>query len=272
MQELRSSALGESDLPELRARFDADGYLLFRGVVDAGRAEALAEQISAVLDDLGVAVGDDAALEVFRDAQDEFNAAVQRLELFHALSYDPGLLEVVTAVCGEVFVLPRRLCRVILPGIEEFVTPPHQDFAYVGGSDRTVTAWLPLRDCSVEDGSLRVLVGSHHRGLLPGKAGTPLVMFRVEVDEHDAAWASADFQAGDVLLFHPMTVHAGNSNRSDRTRLSTDYRYQSPLDPVAARSLTPNGHPRVPDWPELLAGETWDAQRWLSVPPNLNVV
>jgi ectoine hydroxylase-related dioxygenase (phytanoyl-CoA dioxygenase family) len=47
---------------------------------------------------------------------------------------------------------------------------------------------------------------------------------------------------GDVLFLHSLTVHQGRDNRSDRLRLSCDYRYQPRSHPVRADSLEPHLH------------------------------
>jgi len=39
-------------------------------------------------------------------------------------------------------------------------------------------------------------------------------------------WVSGDIYAGDVLMFHSLTVHAASPNLSDRMRISMDCRFQ----------------------------------------------
>src|SRR5690606_15777914 len=57
-------------------------------------------------------------------------------------------------------------------------------------------------------------------------------------------WRTAEYRAGDVLIFTIFTVHASLDNRSDRIRLSTDSRYQSADEPADERWIGPNpiGH------------------------------
>jgi hypothetical protein len=266
-----SSLLGEPDA--LRAQFDADGYVFVCGVLDVEQVNLFATEVKGILRALGLLeVGED-ALDRFRRTRTEFYAAVQRLELFHAIAHDPSLVGIVRALVGEdAFAHPQKLLRAILPGIEELVTPPHQDYAYIRGAERTVTAWLPLRTCRVADGALRVLVGSHRRGPLPLRPSSTVSGSRVEVDEDDGDWATADLEPGDVLMFHSMTVHGAMPNTSPRIRLSADFRFQSASEPIAARSLKPSGYPQVPDWPELLADVGWNPERWLAVEDSVTVV
>jgi len=39
-------------------------------------------------------------------------------------------------------------------------------------------------------------------------------------------WARSDCRIGDVLIFHPMMLHRGLVNASDRVRMSVDFRFQ----------------------------------------------
>ena len=271
MLELRETSSRDADA--LRDRFAEDGYLLVRGLVDAECVERLAEAVMAILDDQGLSTGGADAVERFRATRTTFYTAVQQLEVFHTLPHDQALQRVVRALVGDdAFVHPRRLLRALLPFIPEFTTPPHQDYPYIRGTEHTVTTWLPLRNCRGSEGALRVLVGSHLGGVLPVKPDPAIAGSRVDVDEDDPAWASGDFTPGDVLLFHSRTVHGATPNTSGRVRLSADYRHQSASEPVIARTLKPSGYPGVPDWPELLAEASWPYQRWIAIPPNIQIV
>ena len=55
---------------------------------------------------------------------------------------------------------------------------------------------------------------------------------------------TADFKAGDVLIFGMFTMHASIDNTSHKLRISTDTRYQLASDPVDERWVGehPSGH------------------------------
>jgi ectoine hydroxylase-related dioxygenase (phytanoyl-CoA dioxygenase family) len=57
-------------------------------------------------------------------------------------------------------------------------------------------------------------------------------------------WLTAEFRAGDVLIFSIYTVHASIDNKSDRVRLSSDSRYQLATEAVDERWIgeNPVGH------------------------------
>ena len=68
-------------------------------------------------------------------------------------------------------------------------------------------------------------------------------------DPLDGRWVSGDFVAGDVLLFHSMTVHKGVPNRSERLRMSMDVRYQLVSETFNIDNANPDGQPL--SWDEV---------------------
>jgi hypothetical protein len=271
MQQLRDTTAHDADA--LRARFADDGYLLVRGLVDVDCVGRLAASVLAILDDQGLQAGGADAVDRFRATRSSYYTAVQRLEIFHALAHDPALQRVVRALVGDdAFVHPRKLLRALLPDIPELTTPPHQDFPYIRGTKRTVTTWLPLRSCRGAEGALRVLLGSHLGEILKSKPSPTFAGAQADVDDADPAWASSDFEPGDVLMFQSTTVHGATLNTSGRIRLSADYRHQSASEPVSISALKPTGYPGVADWPELLAGIDWPSQRWITTPAHVEIV
>jgi hypothetical protein len=65
------------------------------------------------------------------------------------------------------------------------------------GTDRVLSAWIPLGDCPVSRGGLTYLEGSHHRVLAEEAAGTlkrPAASITADLpalaDQYDARWQS----------------------------------------------------------------------------------
>ena len=134
----------------------------------------------------------------------------------------------------------------------QYTTPPHQDFQPVRGAPDTWTAWVPYGDCDAALGGLAVAEGSGARGWLPVGADHETVMVDAQ-----ARWAWSPMTAGDVLLFHSLTVHQGVDNTSgDRIRLAGSFRYQRISDPADAGAL--NVHLGVLDWEQVYADWTPD--------------
>lgn len=138
----------------------------------------------------------------------------------------------------------------------------HVDNVFMGrGTDDLYTAWRPIGDCPLEQGPLLLCPGSHkHDGLRETYA-------QIDVDRdacesffsHDpydvietigGPLATADFAAGDALLFTPYLLHGSLSNRTDRFRISVDTRYQSVEKPVDGRWVgsDPIGHYNFGEW------------------------
>lgn len=195
--------------------------------------------------------------------QPEFNAVygeIQKLESFHSLAHQQGILNLVrTVVQDDVLVHPRNIARVIFPENTTFTTPAHQDFVHIKGAADTYTCWFPLGDCPLELGGLAIMAGSHPEGLLPhvpalGAGGKGIV-----TEPLPYHWVASPLRMGDALLFHSHTVHKGLDNvTADRLRLSVDFRYQGASAPVHRSSLLPH-HGQL-TWEEIYAG--WQSKQY----------
>ena len=280
--ELTRSQPGE-DPDLLRERFVRDGYLCIEGLLDPAAVLDVRRAIIAALVPVGWLRPDpDPSLalpgpEVHIDFEDDWwpgYTVMQSLECFHALAHSEPIVRVIGALLGEdpqgVLVHPRNIGRLTYPGSER-ATPPHQDFPLVQGAVDTLTAWVPLGDCPTALGGLRVLTGSPAAGLRPvvERKGVGGVGVDPQLDRDDR-WRTVDYRAGDVLVFHCLTVHQARPNAADVVRLSADYRYQAAGDPIAEPALLPHGYPKLPGWDELSRG--WSTTRWVIPDRALTVV
>jgi len=269
-------------------RLATDGYLLLRGLLPAPAVLEVRAEVTRALAEVGwLAPGTDPVDAIpgpgFQPEQaaitDEYFTgyeAVQRLQAFHELAHDPALVTLAAALLGEdparVLVHPRKIFRASPPG-DALRTPAHQDHRLIQGTVDVLTMWIPLGDCPVELGGLAVLTGSPAGGLRPIRPapGVGGVVIDGDLDalERDPNWRHVPMAAGDVLLFHALTVHGARPNRSDRLRLSVDFRYQRASDPVAEGSLKPHWFPRLPDHDELCRG--WTSTAAVAVPDGVRV-
>jgi hypothetical protein len=230
----------------LRERMGRDGYLFLRGLLEPGVVGEVYDAIMRLCQEHGWAdragrlVGQPhvEGSEEFWDVYDP----LQQLEVFHALAHRPEIVRVVEALVREpVFVHPRNIARISPPNAAYFTTPAHQDFVHIQGTPETYTAWIPLADCPRELGGLAVLAGSHKFSVLPVHKANGAGGLGVDADNLDLPWHTADYKAGDVLLFHSFCVHKALPNRTpDRIRLSTDFRYQGLTQPIVADGLEPH--------------------------------
>jgi hypothetical protein len=108
----------------------------------------------------------------------------------------------------------------------------HQDSPYWGHFcphlDRLPNAMLALDDACERNGCLRVVAGSHRRGLLPGLVGEgrlgPLFTDPRHFDL--SREVPAEVPAGSLIFFSPHTVHGSQPNRSDQKRRALVLTYQ----------------------------------------------
>ncbi len=242
------SRLDESDAA-LRARLREDGYLFFRGLVDATRLMRVRRDILQLCRDAGWLAEATSLMEgifrggAFPDYSTEYMTLYRELinlPSFNDCSRAPELVALFTRLLdGEVLVHPRNIARISFPRHFEFTTQPHQDFFYIHGTPDTYTTWIPVGDCPRELGGLALQEGSHHSGPLThvatiGAGGNGALA--------EGRWLGADYRAGDIVLFHSYTVHGALDNHTpDLLRMSLDYRYQRADQPVDPSSLRPHG-------------------------------
>lgn len=167
---------------------------------------------------------------------------------------------------GEILHFDFTWLRCVSPGLG---TPSHCDIVYMGrGTRQLYTAWVPLGDVPFEMGGLMILEGSHKIERLQKTYGQRDVDSYCSNKEDDPArtangmngwlskdpnqirhslggrWLTAEYRAGDVVVFGMNTVHGGADNRSERLRISSDSRYQLASEPVDERWIgeNPPGH------------------------------
>lgn len=98
----------------------------------------------------------------------------------------------------------------------------HQDSGYVvgngGPADHApyLTCWCPLDDATIDNGTVRVVPGSHCDGIAPHERRAGSNDLAVMVDEADAV--AIEVPAGSVVAFSSLTLHATGANRTDRPR------------------------------------------------------
>ena len=273
-----------SDPPALRQQFNADGYLFFRDTLPQPEVLSLRRQILEFCQEEGwLRKGTDVMdgltdIEPILEGDKEWRpvyAKIQALESFHRLKMTAHVHTIMEYLFQEpVFALPMTIARVAFPRDNERGTQPHQDWLYVGGSTETVSCWAPLGDVPVATGGLKLLKNSHKSGFLiprsaPGPGGNT-----VDVDA-DSVWLQTDYQAGDILLFKSLTVHAAADNHTeDVIRLSIDFRYTGYSHTISDSWLQPHFHwLGAPfDWETLQTDwrDSPTANYWQHI-PNLKV-
>ena len=241
--DIPAESLSPSILKDALAR---TGYALIRHLIPASDVRAVLGDVTDVLSRAGWLRSGSSPLNrtpaegaAYGDPDPIFKKTYQEvfsLELFHALPHHPALKNVMAMIVGDqVLVHPKPIGRLIFPCCERLVTHAHQDYEFMGGDPQFYTVWIPLHDCPVESGSLRILEGSHRYGIQKHETENlhvpEIPLDGVAGDD----WVEGQVNAGDVLIFHSLTVHAAAPNISDRMRISLDSRFQD-----ARRTLNPS--------------------------------
>lgn len=144
---------------------------------------------------------------------------------------------------AEPFLHRRKIIRHIRPGQAGIgtATQAHYDLVYLReGTDRLLSAWIPLGDIPIDRGPLIYLEGSHSDYIKAEQHGQQLPAASITADlpgladRLDRRWLGTAFEAGDVMIHSPYTVHASLDNLDPKRvlRLSTDIRYQRASDPI----------------------------------------
>ena len=100
-------------------------------------------------------------------------------------------------------------------------------------------------------GGLAIARGSHRHGVRDFTVSSGAGGMEV-IDPLEGSWVAGPMAAGDVLIFHSLTVHKGLPNASDRLRMSLDNRYQRASEPICERCLVP--YAGCGSWDEIYAG------------------
>ncbi len=241
----------------LRARMAEDGYLYLPAMLDPARVAAARDSILAKLEAEGALHPDypraagviaSGVHFTFRPDLANGNAAVEQL------LYTGVIMEFMQEFLGgPVLHYDFTWLRAKAPG-PNTATSPHCDIVFMSrGTKQLYTVWTPLSDISYDLGGLIVLENSHrrqdhlqeywefdvdtycvndtqdeaHERWAWGKGGGAYSKDAIGVrQELGGRWLSAEYKAGDLLIFGMFTLHASLDNRTNRVRLSTDSRYQ----------------------------------------------
>jgi hypothetical protein len=266
VDELADSASLVHDQGGLRRRLTEDGYLFFRGLLSPDEIRAAGRAVLARLRDGGWV--DDRAIPSIQpravnpmDALSDpaFRAAMISAE-FNRIAYLAPLRSAVRSILGpSAFSYPVKVLRAVYPERPE-ARPRgryiHYDYGVSGVQDM-LTSWIPLMDIPVRIGGLAVQPGGH---LGPPQAPRPL-------GRSEPGWATTSYEPGDVIVFHCLTPHAALPNTGSALRISGDFRWQRPDQPVPAELILGPNERRPELFSRLFSRERW----WEPVPAGLTL-
>jgi len=140
----------------------------------------------------------------------------QKHATFRDLAADSRLLDCIEALIGKNILFHYSKLNMKGPKVGS-VVEWHQDFSYYPHTNSDlVTALIFFDDASQQNGCLRVVPGSHRRGLVSHEEGG---YFRGKVHGVDEAEAvPIEVPSGSVLFLHCLTLHASARNESKLPR------------------------------------------------------
>jgi 1-deoxypentalenic acid 11beta-hydroxylase len=222
------------DVDRLNALFNEDGYLFFRNVLEG--AEDVKRDFIHVLQQQGAVLpGASEPMWTGLDNDHIDDTGLYEAPALSKLLTSAHNVELIQRILGEpVFIFRSPSIRYALPNDLAYVTPPHQDYFFIRFNDSFRTLWIPLMDIDEKVGGLVLAGGIHKRGLLEHKEQENAYSYifkgrkqkGLTLEDLPRPWLTADYHAGDLLMFHNLMVHWALPNRSDRIRLSVDVRCQ----------------------------------------------
>lgn len=248
--QLKDSTGHRGDSKRLAEILNEDGYLFLRRLVDPDRALQVKREIMVILKEHYI-IEDNSTNDPLwsggphptEEEYMQYYDKVVRLDSFISLAQSPEIISLMESVFGApVQVWKQRLIRVMCPdpdAPDDIGVGAHQDGAKnLGyGADRFYTCWLPLMDIDEKLGGLAIVVGSHKMGFMEHAGSNPSSSKEARskgfgLDMNKFTWATSNYHPGDAIFFSHVTAHRGLINRSDRIRLSCDFRYQAINDTV----------------------------------------
>jgi ectoine hydroxylase-related dioxygenase (phytanoyl-CoA dioxygenase family) len=115
----------------------------------------------------------------------------------------------------------------VLPGNLKAAVPAHQDISYNKHLGPFCVVWVPLVEIDASCGGMAVYPRTQGRGeLFAGDKVAPAGGWIPGIDVAGHARVELyPLAPGDVVVMSNETVHESMPNRSERTRLSVDFRF-----------------------------------------------
>lgn len=259
--------------PQDLARYEEDGVVCLRGVLDRDRIAELAEEVERVLAHPGPQGKDYDIQGPGRFRYDTFMWT--RHEPFWRIQVDSPLPQVTAGIMrSRTSYLMADVLFVKEPNTPN-PTPWHQDQPYGWYDGQQVcSVWIPLDTVTLATGALEYVAGSHSWNTWFRPVGfdtggdqatqrfTPMPDIEAEREKHRII--HFDMEPGDALIHHLLTLHGAPGNSaSDRRRRAIAYRYAGDDARYAVREVGPK-----PIWdPGLAHGDRFGCDLFPQVWP-----
>jgi ectoine hydroxylase-related dioxygenase (phytanoyl-CoA dioxygenase family) len=238
---------------ERQARLFAEqGYAVFDGILSGELLELLRAQCDAFVarEDARMDAAGTDTLGISHRGQRYFANECQREQpALRRMLFSQEMAELCRATLGDTayFFFDQYVVKGPEGGLP---FSWHQDSGYVvaygGPSDHApyLTCWCPLDDATLDNGTVRVVPGSHLQGIVSHVKREGSNDLAVEVDEADSV--AIEVPAGSIVAFSSLTLHATGANRTDKPRrvYLAQYTVEAMLNP-GTKQLRRNAIPLV---------------------------
>jgi ectoine hydroxylase-related dioxygenase (phytanoyl-CoA dioxygenase family) len=220
------------DSVSLKSEMETHGYVFIRDLMPKEDLEPLLSDMVGIASDEGWMIEGTApsdrianpAMACF-DPEPKYKVAANRafcLERLHALTHHPVLTDVMERLVGpRLLIHPKPFARIVFPNCEGALFHAHQDHSGIAGSPNSYTAWMPMHDCLQGQGTLEIKEMSHLFGLQHSGG------YINRETARGGEWVGGPINAGDVVIFHSLTIHSSTLCTSNQLRCSVDCRFQS---------------------------------------------
>ncbi|MBD2465195.1 phytanoyl-CoA dioxygenase family protein [Oscillatoria sp. FACHB-1407] len=157
---------------------------------------------------------------------DRLDPVIHWSGLFRAMAHDARLCEILRDLLNDEPILFKDKLILKPPGTQGYGL--HQDYAYwekMGlPADALLTVQIAIDAANAENGAI-ALYPDLHQHRLPAPSGQPQDVDPTAVDQAEEVLICAD--PGDIVIFHSLTPHASAPNRSDTSRRTLYFIYNS---------------------------------------------
>lgn len=216
------------DAQAIRQRYDDEGALYFRGVMDPKLIAWAHQKYRGALADEGlIDLTNEAPVWTGKKTDTWRPCDALGTSVWHEVVKQPQLNAIMRDIFdAEPVWIPIAAHRSALPTGplkegQDIFAGRHQDGFYNEGMLFTI-CWMPIRDVNMDRGSFAVAPGTHKRGSLHDTSLASNAIPPGAIAEE--AWRTANFRVGDVLIFNYLTAHTALPNPSDEIRMSLDVR------------------------------------------------
>jgi ectoine hydroxylase-related dioxygenase (phytanoyl-CoA dioxygenase family) len=205
------------------AQFSRDGYAIFEKALSGPLLDLLRDQCAAFVareDARMDAAGVDSLGLSHRGRRYFANECQREQPALRTMLFSPLMADVCRATLGDdaYFFFDQYVVK----GPEQGMAFSwHQDSGYVVGNGGPadhlpyLTCWCTLDDATVENGTVRVIPGSHREGILPHARDAGTHDLGVAVAQEGLA---VEVPAGSIVAFSSLLLHATGANLSDAPR------------------------------------------------------